>query len=76
MNGFSGIVDTGKEEDLKMIRQIGRWKRMVGRFKGILIKLIGKGKDSPKIRQVLLHWGYEEIFKKVRSKFRLTFLIK
>ena len=40
-------------------RQIGRWKRNVGRFKGILVKMIGYGKDNLKIRQVLLHWGYE-----------------
>ena len=40
-------------------RQINRWKRIVGRFKGIFIKMISKGKDSPKIRQILLHWGYE-----------------
>ena len=39
--------------------QINRWKRIVSRFKGILIKTIDKGCDSPKIRQVLLHWGYE-----------------
>ena len=40
-------------------RQFNRWKRTVSRFKSILIKLISKGKDSPKIRQILLHWGYE-----------------
>ena len=40
-------------------RQIGGWKRIVSRFKGILIKMIDDGGDSPKIRQVLLHWGYE-----------------
>ena len=40
-------------------RQIGRWKRIVSRFVGILKKLISKGKDSLKIRQVLLHWCYE-----------------
>ena len=40
-------------------RQIGRWKRMVSTFVGFLRKLISKGSDSPKIRQVLLHWGYE-----------------
>ena len=40
-------------------RQIGRWKRIVGRFKGILVRLIKNGKDSSKIRQILLHWGYE-----------------
>ena len=41
------------------IRQINRWKRIVIRFVGILKKLISKNKDSPKIRQVLLHWCYE-----------------
>ena len=40
-------------------RQIGRWKRIVSRFVGILNKMISKGSDSPKIRQILLHWGYE-----------------
>ena len=40
-------------------RQIERWKKIVSRFKGKLIKMISEGKDSPKIRQVLLHWGYE-----------------
>ena len=40
-------------------RQIGRWKRIVSKFKGILISMISKGKDSPKIREILLHWGYE-----------------
>ena len=47
-------------------RQINRWKKIVSRFKGILIKMI-KDADSkyddyffsPKIRQILLHWGYE-----------------
>ena len=46
-----------RSEDDK--RQIGRWKRIVSRFKGILIKMIKNGKDSPKIRQFLIHWGYE-----------------
>ena len=36
-------------------RQINRWKRIVSRFVGIL----KKGKDSKKIRQILLHWCYE-----------------
>ena len=36
-------------------RQTGRWKRIVSRFKGILIKMIGDSRDSPKIRQILLH---------------------
>ena len=47
-------------------RQINRWKKMVSRFRGKLVKMI-KGADSkfedylisPKIRQILLHWGYE-----------------
>ena len=46
-----------RSEDDK--RQINRWKRIVSRFKGNLIKMIDTGGDSPKIRQVLLHWGYE-----------------
>ena len=47
-------------------RQIKRWMNIVNRFKGILVKMIkNKGAKfddysiSPKIRQVLLHWGYE-----------------
>ena len=43
--GFNGILGIGKEKDLI--------------FKGILIKTIDKGGDSPKIRQVLLPWGYD-----------------
>ena len=34
-------------------------KKIVSRFKGILVKIIDNNGDSPKIRQVLLHWGYE-----------------
>ena len=44
------------EDDL---RQIVRWKRIVSRFVGILNTLISKGKDSKKIKQILLHWCYE-----------------
>ena len=40
-------------------RQINRWKRIVSRFVDILNKLISEGKDSKKIRQILLHWCYE-----------------
>ena len=40
-------------------RQIGRWRRIVSRFKGILVRLIKNGKESLKIRQILLHWDYE-----------------
>ena len=53
-----------RSEDDK--RQIKRWKGFVSRFQGILIKM-NKDADSkfddytisPKIRQILLHWGYE-----------------
>ena len=47
-------------------RQIKRWKGIVNRFKGKLIEMIkdagSKFDDysiSPKIRQILLQWGYE-----------------
>ena len=40
-------------------RQINRWKKIVGRFVGILKKLNSKGKDSKKISQTLIHWCYE-----------------
>ena len=34
-------------------------EKTFSKFKGVLIKMINKGGDSPKIRQILLHWGYE-----------------
>ena len=47
-------------------RQINRCKTIVSRFKGKLVKMIkyaGSKFDDysvlPKIRQILLHWGYE-----------------
>ena len=47
-------------------RQINRWKKNVNRFRGKLVKMIkdaGSKYDdysiSPKVRQILLHWGYE-----------------
>ena len=47
-------------------RQINRCKRILSRFGGKLVKMIrdadSKFDDysiSPKIRQILLHWGYE-----------------
>ena len=46
--------------------QINRWKEIVSSFRGKLVKMIkdaGSKFDgysiSPKIRQILLHWGYE-----------------
>ena len=47
-------------------RQINRWKGIVSRFRGKLVKMIKDASSefddysiSPKIRQILLHWGYE-----------------
>ena len=47
-------------------RQINRWKKIVSRFRGKLVKVIkdaGSKYDDysvlPKIRQILLHWSYE-----------------
>ena len=47
-------------------RQIKRWKGIASRFKGKLVEMIKdagtKFNDysiSPKIRQILSHWGYE-----------------
>ena len=47
-------------------RQINRWKRIISRFRGKLVKMIldagSKFDDSsisPKIIQIFLHWGYE-----------------
>ena len=53
----------GSKDDEK---QIKRWKGIVNRFKGKLIEMIRKAGNkcddysiSPKIRRILLHWGYE-----------------
>ena len=47
-------------------RQINRWRKIVNRFRGKLVKIIrdtGRKFDdysiSPKIRQFFWHWGYE-----------------
>ena len=44
-------------------RQIERWKGMVSRFKGILVKMIkdadSKFDDYSSSPKILLHWGYE-----------------
>ena len=54
-------------------RQINRWKKVVSRFKGKLVKMIknsGSKYDdysiSSKIRHILLRWGYE-LTKKILS---------
>ena len=47
-------------------RQFARWKGIVSRFKGKLVKMINDvnfrfddHSISLKIRQILFHWGYE-----------------
>ena len=67
MVGFSGILGTGQVEDQKMMKdKLIDGKKIVSRFRGKLVKMIkdagSKFDDysiSPKIRQILLHWGYE-----------------
>ena len=67
MVGSSGILGTGWIEDWKMMKgKLIDGKKIVSRFRGKLVKMIkdagSKFDDysvSPKIRQVLLHWGYE-----------------
>ena len=55
-----------RQKSLDDKRQIAGWKRIVSRFKGKLIILVkdvnGTFDDYsilPKIRQIVLHWGYE-----------------
>ena len=48
------------------MKEIESWKKILSRFQAKLVKMI-KDADrkfddssiSPKIRQILLHWGYE-----------------
>ena len=49
-------------------KQINRWKKVVSRFKGKLVKMIKDAGSKfefsdysilPKVRQILLHWDYE-----------------
>ena len=47
-------------------RQINRWKKIVSRFRGKLVKMIRDASSkfdddsiSLKMRQILVHWGYE-----------------
>ena len=53
---------TSKDEK----RQINKWKLIASRFRGKLIKMIKDADHSilTKIRQILLHWGYELTEKK------------
>ena len=67
MVGFSGILVTGQVEDQKMIKdKLIDGKKIISRFRGKLVKMIRNANSkfddysiSPKIRQILLHWGYE-----------------
>ena len=59
-----------------------RWNRIVNRFKGKLIKMIKDSSSkyddyniSPKIRQVLLHWGYELTESDLNKKDEIIFFI-
>ena len=63
---FSGILNTGWVEDRKMMKyKLIDGKKIVSRFGDKLVKMIGDAgrkydySISPKIRQILLHWGYE-----------------
>ena len=76
MAGFSGILGTGKVEDQKMMKgKLIDGKKVVNSFRGKLVKMIkdnGSKLDdyliSPKIRQILLYWGYES----TKKDFLLT----
>ena len=67
MAGFSRILSIGQEEDRKMMKgKLIDAKKIVSRFRGKLVKMIkddgSKFDDysiSFKIRQILLHQGYE-----------------
>ena len=58
MVGFSGILGIGWVEDQKMIKD----KLIDGKLVKMIRNAGSKYDDysiSPKIRQILLHWGYE-----------------
>ena len=67
MVDFSSIFDIGQAEDLLDDEiQINKWKGIVSRFKGKLVKMVKDVNSrfddysiSPTIRQILLHWGHE-----------------
>ena len=60
MDSFNGILDIGKEEEVKMIiDRLIDGKELLVDLLVFLKKLIKKEKDSKKIRQILLHWCYK-----------------
>ena len=57
-------------------RQINRWKGIVNRFKGKLVKMIKDGGSkfddysiSPKIRQILYQFNRQEILQKAKERY-------
>ena len=76
MVGFSCILVISQDGE----RKINRWKRIVSRFRRRFVKMINDARSkyddysvSPKIRQILLHWGYEltkkDVFIDLINKF-------
>ena len=60
MDSLNGILDIGKEEEVKMIiDRLIDGKELLVDLLVFLKKLIKKEKDSKKIRQILLHWCYK-----------------
>ena len=81
MVAFSGILDISSRKSLDDRRQINRWKGILSRL-GKLVKLIKDANSrfddysfSPKIRQILLHWGYKLLENDLVKLFSLTFFV-
>ena len=62
MVGFSGILDSGQVKN----QEKNSWEKSMSRFRGKLVKMIkdagskfGDYSILSKIKQILLHWGYE-----------------
>ena len=80
MVGFSGVLGAGQAEDQKMIKdKLIDGKKIVSTLRGKLVKMIrdvGRKFDdcliSPKIRQILLHLGYELTEKDFFNDLRQT----
>ena len=60
MDSLNGILDIGKEEEVKMIiDRLIDGKELLVDLLVFFKKIIKKEKDSKKIRQILLHWCYK-----------------
>ena len=62
MVGFNGILDSGQVKN----QEKNSWEKSMSRFRGKLVKMIkdagskfGDYSILSKIKQILLHWGYE-----------------